>query len=187
MAVRYERRAISVEEYHRMADVGILAPDERVELLDGELVAVPPMGFPHGGAIGAITRLLTSRFSERAVIRVGLPITIPPRSEPEPDFALVPLDPKEWRDRHPAPDDVMLLIEVSDSSCDFDLRKKAPLYARAGIRDFWVVDVVDRRLIVHRDPCAGGYPLTRMLRPHEMIAPLAFPDDALNVAALTGR
>jgi len=187
MAVRYERRPISVDDYHRMADAGIFASDERVELVDGKLIAVPPMGFPHGGAMGAMTRLLSSRFSDRAEIRVGLPVIIPPRSEPEPDFTLVTLDPNEWRDRHPTPPDVMLLIEVSDSSRAFDLRDKALVYARAGIRDFWVVDVVDRRLIVHRDPSAERYALTRVLHPLDTIAPLVFPSDELSVGAMTGR
>jgi len=109
------------------------------------------------------------------------------RSEPEPDFALVGLDENEWRDRHPVAGDVLLLIEVADSSRDFDLRKKAPVYARAAVPEFWVVDVVDRRLIVHRNPVAGRYALTTMLRPGERIAPLAFPGEELEVVAMTGR
>ncbi len=86
IAIRYERRPISVDDYHRMADAGIFAPEERVEPIDGKLIAVPRVGFPHGGAMGAMTRLLSSRFSDRAEIRVGLPVIIPPRSEPDPDF-----------------------------------------------------------------------------------------------------
>jgi len=187
MAVNYARRPISVLDYHRMAEVGILAPDERVELLDGELIAVPPMNSPHGGGITGINQLLAHRFYGRALVRVGLPVTIDDHSEPEPDFALVGLEENEWRDRHPVAGDVLLLIEVADSSRDFDLKKKAPIYARAALPEFWVVDVVDRRLIVHRDPVAGRYAMTRVLRPGERIAPLAFPADELEVVALTGR
>ncbi|HMD02150.1 MAG TPA: Uma2 family endonuclease [Candidatus Baltobacteraceae bacterium] len=186
MAISYERRPISVEDYHRMADAGIFAPDERVELLDGELIAVPPMGSPHGGAIGAITRLLTQRLNDRAAIRVQLPVIVDPRSEPEPDFAIVPLDAREWRDRHPVAADVLFLIEVADSSREFDLRKKAPVYARAGIAEVWVVDVVDRRLIVHREPTRDGHALTHILPQNSRIAPLAFPHEEFEVVAFTG-
>lgn len=187
MVSSYARRPISVEDYHRMADAGIFAPDERVELLDGELIAVPPMNSPHGGGITGINQLLTHRFYGRALVRVGLPVIVDDRSEPEPDFALVGLEENEWRDRHPIASDVLLLIEVSDTSRDFDLKKKAPVYARASIPEFWVVDVVDRRLILHRDPVAGRYTLTKVLRPGQRIAPLAFPADELDVTAMTGR
>ena len=186
MAVNYERRAITVEDYHRMAEAGIFAPDERVELLDGELIAVAPMGSPHGGAIGAINRLLTQRFNDRAIVRVQLPVIVDARSEPEPDFAIVPLDPREWRDRHPTPADVLFLIEVSDSSREFDLKRKAPTYGRAGIAELWVVDVIDRRLVVHREPTREGYALTHILHQDARIAPLAFPQETFEVIALTG-
>ncbi len=187
MAVSYARRPISVADYHRMAEAGIFAPDERVELLDGELIAVPPMNSPQGGGITGINALLTHRFYGRAFVRVGLPVIVDDLSEPEPDFALVPLAENQWRDRHPVAADVLLLIEVSDTSRDFDLKKKAPVYARACIPEFWVVDVVDRRLIVHRAPSGGRYTRTFVLQPGERIAPLAFPVDQLDVTAMTGR
>jgi Uma2 family endonuclease len=186
MAIQYERRRVSVEDYHRMADIGIFAPDERVELLDGELIAVPPTNSPHAGAVGAIARLLTVRLYDLALVRAQLPVIVDPFSEPEPDIAIVPLEPGEWRDRHPVPADVLLLIEVADSSRDFDLRRKGPTYARAAVREYWVVDVVERRLFVHREPSAAGYAVTHILRPGESIAPLAFARESFAVVAFTG-
>jgi len=186
MAVNYQRRAISVEDYHRMAEAGVFAADERVELLDGELIEVPPMGSPRGGGITAITDLLTGRLRGRASVRVQLPVIVDAHSEPEPDFAIVPLDPREWRDRHPTARDVLLLVEVSDSSRDFDLHKKAPVYARAAIRELWVVDVVDRRIVMHRAPKGGRYTMIRIFKAGERLAPLAFPGDDFDVRAMTG-
>ncbi len=187
MAVSYARRPISVEDYHRMADAGIFAPDERVELLDGELIVVPPMNSPHGGGITGINALLAHQFYGRALVRVGLPVIVDDYSEPEPDFALVGMEENEWRDRHPVASDVLLLIEVSDTSRGFDLKQKAHVYARASIPEYWVVDVVDQRLFVQRNPVAGRYATTQVLRPGERIASLAFPADELEVTAMTGR
>ncbi len=127
MAVRYERRPISVDDYHRMANAGIFAPDERVELLDGELIAVAPMNSRHAGANAAVDRALTIRFNGRATVRVQLPIFLSDRSEPEPepDLALVGLDPSEWRERHPLPGDVLhsgeALAPLASPGDDFEV------------------------------------------------------------------
>ena len=187
MAIHYERRPISVDDLTRMEAAGIFDPDERVELLDGEIITVPPMNPPHAGGITAITRLLTMRFNDVAYVRVQVSLPLGPFSQPLRDFALTGLDANEWRSRDPRPDEVLLVIEVAESSRNVDLYKKAPLYARAGIADFWVVDLIERRLVVHREPLGESYALTRILQAHETIAPLAFPDARFDVAALTGR
>ncbi len=186
MAIEYERRRISVADYHRMDDAGIFDPDERVELLDGELIAVPRMGSRHAGAVGAIARLLSHRLYDVAFVRVQLPVVVDEYSEPEPDIAAVAFDAGEYRERHPSVADVLLLIEASDTTRDYDLRKKGPIYARAGIREYWVVDVAERHLLVHREPAPFGYALTRVLRPGETVSPLAFPGERFEVVALTG-
>jgi Uma2 family endonuclease len=186
MAIAYERRLISVDDYHRMYEAGVFAPDERVELVDGELIAVPPMGPRHAGAIGRLTRLFTSRLGDRVLVRVQLPVIVDDRSEPEPEFVLVPPDPYDYADRHPQPADVLLLVEVSDSSRDFDRRKKVPLYARAGIHEVWLLDVVDRRLLVFRDPSGGAYRTKSTLAQGNDVAMLAFPDERFTVAEILG-
>jgi Uma2 family endonuclease len=186
MALDYTRRPITIEEYHRMDEAGIFAPGERVELLDGELIAVPPMGSPHAGSSGAINAILIRRIGARATVRPGLPIVIHPYSEPEPDFAIVTNSLSQWRDRHPEPGDVLFIVEVSSASLHFDLGRKAEAYSRAGIAEYWVVDVDNRRLVVHREPSAEGYGLTHILFPGDQVSPLAFPGEAFDVADFTG-
>ena len=183
----YQIRPITVDDYHRMAEAGIFGPDERVELVDGELIAVPPMGPRHAGGIGRLNRLLTARFNDRALVRVQCPVIVDPHSEPEPEFVLVPPDADDWSDRHPVAGDVLLLVEVSDSTRSFDLRKKVPLYARAGIRETWVLDVVDRRLLVFREPREGRYFVTSVLRDGDEVALLAFPEERFSVDQILGR
>jgi Uma2 family endonuclease len=186
MAIAYERRPISVDEYHQMFEAGVFGPDERVELIDGELIAVPPMGPRHAGGVRRLNRLFTSRLGDRALVSVQCPVIVDDRSEPEPEFVILPPDPGDYSDRHPRPADVLLLVEVSDSSRDFDSRKKVPLYARAAIREVWLLDVADCRLLVFRDPVAGVYESTLVLADRDEIAMLAFPEERFSVAEVLG-
>lgn len=186
MAIAYERRPISVADFHRMGEAGIFDPEERVELLDGEVVLVPPMGPRHAGAIARITRLLTSRLNDRALVRVQLPAIVDDYSEPLPDFVVTPLDETYYSDRHPVAADVLLLIEVSESSLTYDRGKKLTAYARERIQEYWVVDLVDRRLSVFRDPSSGSYGAPAILAPVDEVVPLAFPDEHFAVKDIVG-
>jgi Uma2 family endonuclease len=186
MATEYARRPISVDDFHRMEDAGIFDPDERVELLDGELIAVPPMKPPHGGPMTSLNMLFVRRLGDRVDVRVGLPIILDTYSEPLPDFALVVSAGDGWSERHPEPPDVALLVEVAYSSRSFDLKRKAAAYSRGGISEYWVVDVKERRLVVHRDPGPDGYRLVQMFSPPGTVSPLAFPDESFDVEALLG-
>ena len=152
-----KQRLWTVEEYHRMVDTGILAPDERVELLEGQIVlmdAKKPL-------LSAITQwtadYLKTLLAGVADIRIHEPIHLNFCSEPEPDIAVVQLDSRNYFDYHPRPEEVFLVIEVADSTLKFDCKNKAALYAKAGIADYWVVDVSQQQVFVFRDPGTKTY------------------------------
>jgi Uma2 family endonuclease len=169
-------RRLSVQEYHRMAESGILQPDERVELLDGQIIKMAAKGTAHSAAVTRIEKLLRSRLGDRVLLRFQDPIHLNDHSEPEPDIAVVQADPTDYEDHHPTPAEVFLLIEVSDSTLKFDCEVKAPAYARSGIQECWVLDVNARKLRVYRVPDAAGYQSESILSEELSIAPLAFPD-----------
>lgn len=185
--VELKRRRFSVKDYHRMFEAGVLTEDDDVELLEGEIVEMSQKGSPHQGTVDRLNRLFTSRLADRVIVRVHGPVLLASvESEPQPDVAL--LVPREdfYTGGHPEPDDVLLLVEVMDSSVVKDRRVKLPLYARAGIAETWLVDLTTECVEVHRRPGPAGYADSRTLRRGEPLAIQAFPDVALTVADLLG-
>jgi hypothetical protein len=184
MAVDVERarRCFTIEEYEKMAATGILAQDERVELIDGEIVEMSPVGDPHAAAVDKLTQLLGSRFGERALVRVQGPVRVPPRSIPQPDLAL--LRPRSYRRKSATTTDVPLVIEVSDTSLQYDRTVKLRLYARAGIPEYWIADVNTDTVEVYRSPSGERYANRQVLAHGESIAPLAFPDVVIPIQAI---
>lgn len=181
------RRRFTVDEYHRMGEAGILCRPERVELIEGEIVQMAPMGPPHMSVVARIAKAFASSLGDRAIVWTQGPVVLRALgSEPEPDVTL--LRPKEdfYRSGHPEPRDVLLIMEVMDSSAAYDRRVKAPLYARAGIAEVWLVDVTTSTVEVHRGPSAEGYAERRMVGRDDALAPLAFPDLPLRGRDLTG-
>lgn len=149
-------RAFTVGEYYRLARHGILTENDRVELLDGRIYEMAPIGSAHAQCVRRLTELLVRRATPRAVVSVQNPVRLNDRSEPEPDVAL--LEPQDvYGRRHPRPEDVLLLIEVADTSPDFDRDVKSLLYARAGIRELWVVALGEQRVHAYRRPGPDGY------------------------------
>ncbi len=176
-----QRRRFNVGEYYAMAEAGILGPDERVELLDGEIVVMAPIGNRHAFCVDWLTRFWILALAELAIVRIQNPVRLNDSSEPEPDITLL-----AWRDdfyasAHPGPQDVLLLIEVADSTADSDRNEKLPLYARAGIPEVWIVNLRDRRVEVYTEPDGVGYNIVRYYGPGDSVAPLHFPDIALEV------
>ena len=151
------RHRLKLHDYHRLGEAGILGEDDRVELLEGQLVDMSPIGPRHALVVDALNELLVLAVAGLAVVRVQNPIVLDDASEPQPDFTLLRKPWHGYPDAHPRPPDVYLLIEVADSSLEFDLGAKLELYARAGIREFWVVDLTSNRVLVHRDPREGRY------------------------------
>jgi Uma2 family endonuclease len=182
MVLDVHRRRISVAGYHRMFSAGVFRPDERVELIRGELIAMPPMGAPHRAGTNRLNRLLTERFNNRAVVQVQCPVIVNDDSEPEPDFAVLAWDPTGHEGRDPGPGDTLLMIEVGFSSRRFDRRVKVPLYAETGVPEVWLVDLVERTLLLYRDLAGCEYATVRVAHPGEAIACAAFPDDSIQVS-----
>jgi len=135
------RHRITVEEYYRMAEVGLLAPDARVELIEGEIIDMAPQGVTHASVIRRLARLLLLAAGTRASVSVQLPLRLDQFSEPEPDFTLLKWREDEYAATHPGPSDTLLVIEVSQSSLQYDRSRKLPLYARHGVPEVWIIDV----------------------------------------------
>ena len=165
-----------------MAEAGILAPDERVELLDGEIIVMPPIGNWHASNVDLFTNTFPAQLYGRAVVRVQNPVRLDGNSQPQPDVMLLRWRDDFYRDGHPGPADVLLLIEVSDSSVDFDRNEKLSAYAAAGIPEVWIVNRPDRRIESYSDPDRRPIRHGAVLRtPAKASAPRAFPDIVLQV------
>ena len=187
MADAVTRRRFTIEEYHRMGELGILADDERLELIAGHIVVREPIGSRHAGTVDHLARLWISRLGERAIVRVQNPVVLPAEvSEVQPDIMLLAPRADFYTAAHPTPRDVLLLIEVADTSLLLDRRVKMPLYARGGIRETWLGDLTTGRVDVHRDVTAGRYASVRTFSAAQRLAPEAFPDVSLTVAELLG-
>src|SRR5919108_2319037 len=187
MAEAVTRRRFTIEEYHRMGEVGILGDDERLELIAGHIVVREPIGSRHAGCVDHLTRLWTSRLGEHAIVRVQNPVVLPhDASELQPDLML--LAPREdfYTRAHPTPADVLLLIEVADTSLLLDRRVKMPLYARGAVREAWLCDLTTGRVDVHRDLTAGRYASVRTYTAPQQLTVQAFPDVTVGVAELLG-
>lgn len=186
MAIDYQRRPITVEEYHRMGELGFFGPEERVELLDGELIAVPPVGESHASAIERLNWYFITRLGERAGVRPQLPTRVSRISEPEPDFAIVVRRADFHASGHPQPPETFALVECADSSLRYDRGKKLSAYARGGVREYWIVNLVEACVEVYGDPNDVGYGRSQIARAGESLAFAAFPDVAFSVAELLG-
>ncbi len=151
------RHRLSRRDYYRLGEAGILGEGDRVELLEGQLVDMSPIGPRHAIVTENLNELLVRGFADRARVRCQNPVVLDDGSEPQPDFALVRRPWRGYPATHPGPDDIFLLIEVADSSLDFDRTVKRELYARAGIREFWIVDLTTDGVLVHRRPSGGVY------------------------------
>lgn len=173
---------LTVLDYHRMIDAGVFDEDDHVELIEGVLVDMTPQSPPHAHVIQKLNAALVRGVGEAFDVRVQLPLTVSDLSEPEPDFAVVPSD--EGAIEHPKT--AVLVIEVARGSLKRDRVLKAPLYARAGVREYWISDVEGRVVEVFRDPepAAGRYASTATVRAGSFVSPSAFPALKIAVAAL---
>jgi len=167
-----------------MAKTGVLPPDARVELLDGEIIDRSPIGPPHGGVTKRLIHHFTQLAKGRWLVSVQDPLQLDEHSEPEPDLMLLKVVPDFYATRHPGPGDVFLLIEVADTSLDYHREKKLPAYGRAGISEVWIVNLEDRTVEVYRQPQAAGCGSTTVLRPGDKASPSAFADAVVDVAEL---
>jgi Uma2 family endonuclease len=190
MAVQIERRAerkkFSIEEYYRLAEAGILREDERVELLEGEIYEMPPIGWVHVNRVNRLTAVFSRNLGPSAIVSVQNPVQIGEFSAPQPDVVLLRPADDFITGRLPGPADVLLLVEVSDTSLDYDLEKKLPLYARAGIPEVWIVDVQAQTIRVYSNPDGDTYPGYREAKRGETLTPELLPEVSIRVEEILG-
>jgi Uma2 family endonuclease len=177
-------RRWSVAEYHRLGELGVFGPDERLELIVGEILPMSPIKSPHAAATTVVHLALLPVFGAGWVVRTQLPLTLGEDSEPQPDVAVVSGDPSDYWDAHPK--SAALIVEVSDATLRFDQTEKATLYARAGIPEYWVLNLPQRRLEVRRDPDlpTGQYRSVSSRGDGETVSPLAAPGTTIAVSDL---
>lgn len=178
------RHRLTVDEYYRMAEVGLLAPDARVELIEGEIIDMAPPGSRHSGVISFLNQAITTAVGRSAIVSVQLPLRLSQMSEPQPDFTVLRRRKDFYSRNHPTAADVLLLIEVSDSSARYDRQIKLPLYARHGVHEFWQVDVSKRELSMFRSPQDGNYAeVTTTKAPGELV-PELLPQARIDLTGL---
>jgi Uma2 family endonuclease len=178
------RRRFTVHDYHRMGEAGILHEDDRVELIEGEIVEMAAIGTRHFTCVNQLTRLLVRGVGDAAIVSVQNPVRLDEHSEPQPDLTVLRV--RDYRESLPMPEDVLLLIEISDTTLSYDRGVKLPLYARAGIREVWIVDLQGEIIERHTDPSGSGYRRVERARRGEALAPLTFSELTLRVDAVLG-
>ncbi len=181
------RRRFTVEEYERMGEVGIFDPDDRVELLDGEIVSMSPIGPKHAGVVNRLCARLWAAVTDRATVIPQNPVRLLPRSEPQPDVTVARARRDFYQSAHPTAEDILLVIEVADSSLRTDRAVKVPIYARQGVVEVWLVDLAADVVHVHSDPRDGEYRTIRTLNSDDVLVPIAVPGVELTVAEVLGR
>lgn len=179
-------RLITTADYHRMAEVGILAEDEQVELIAGQIIQKMPKGSAHSALCKRIEKLIEKLLGDKVLVRLQDPVQLDLYSEPEPDIAVVHPSDNFYEDSHPGPDEIFAIIEVADSTLARDLSTKATLYAAAGITDYWVVNVQEKQLHIFREPGADGYQRQTILKAQQSTHLLAFPEGVITVQACFG-
>jgi Uma2 family endonuclease len=182
MSARLHR--FSVTDYHRMAEAGVFAPDQRTELLDGEIIDMMPIGPFHGSVVRRLNNFFAQLGAGRWVVDCQNALRLNEQSEPLPDGVLLHTDVSDYTDRHPGPEDVFLLVEVADSSLTYDRERKLPAYSKAGLQEFWMVNLVQRNVEVFRGPGQQGYSTGEVFQPGQQVSPAAFPEVVVDVANL---
>lgn len=178
------RHRITVADYHRLTEAGVLGADDRVELLDGQLVDMSPIGPRHAVVVDALMYSLIGTVAERALVRVQQPVVLDTRNEPQPDITVVRRPWRGYPETHPGPGDVFLLVEVADTSLATDRGAKRELYARAGIAEYWLADLTTDRVHVHRKPANGSYGVTATIGRRGVLKIEALPGAAVDAAAI---
>ena len=183
MAVR--NRRFTADEYQRMGETGILSPGDRVELIDGDVLAMTPIVPRHAASVDRANRAFVRSLSgDEAIVRVQSPIRLSLYTEPEPDISLLRPRADFYASAHPGPADVLLVVEVADSSIDFDRDVKAYVYAQSGVPEYWLVDLTEDRVVRHTSPSGGAYQLVEPLPPDARVAPGGLPQCLLRAGDL---
>ena len=186
MSVQTQKRLFTVQEYHLMSEAGVFANHERVELIEGEIIQMAAIGTRHASCVKRLNRRFSVIPEEIAILGVQDPIQLTERTEPQPDVVLLQPRADYYETAHPIPSEVLLLVEVSDSTVNFDRDVKVPNYARSGIQEVWLWDLEANCLEVYREPTANGYTSIQKFERGEIVSPLAFPDFQVSVDLILG-
>ena len=172
-----KKRLFTRKEYHAMGKAGIFAPNERMELLEGEIIVMSPVGNRHAFCVDSLNyEFAALNISRRAIVRVQNPAATSPTSEPEPDLMLMAYKDDRYLSGHPNPQDILLLVEVADSSLGYDTNVKLRHYAQSGVSETWIADLRNDQIVSHTEPSPEGYLVSRIYRLGDTISPTAFPD-----------
>lgn len=186
MAVQFAKYHFNVSEYYRMLEAGILSGDDHVELIDGEIIRMTPIGTHHAACVDRFNSLLNRYPGLDAIVRVQSSIRLSDFSEPQPDIALLRPRDDYYANQHPGPADVLLVIEVADSSLEYDRGVKAALYAAAAIPELWIVDLSNEVIEVYSQPAGGEYGATKVAGRGESFTAHSIPGLSLSVDAVLG-
>jgi Uma2 family endonuclease len=180
------KHLFSVEDWHRMGEMGFFLPDTRAELIEGEIIDMAPIGSSHAGHVNRLNHLFSTQIAGSAIVSVQNPVKLGNFSEPQPDMMVLRFDPHFYSKTHPTPDDVLLLIEVSDTTVRYDRNVKKPLYARYGIIEYWLVNLKDNCIEVYLKPQAQDYTLIHIKHKNEIIVPSQLPQITIAVSDVLG-
>ena len=186
MSRQLAKHWISVDEYERMGRAGIFGDNARLELLEGEIYEMSPIGSPHAACVKFLGALLNRLFNGKFIVSTQDPIRLNDFSEPQPDIALLRWRDDFYRHAHPTPDDVLLVIEVADSTVETDRSYKMPLYAQAGIAEAWLVNLPEEQVELFAAPANGVYQISRIFKRGEVVQSQKIKDLAINVSELLG-
>ena len=181
MPVERTRRAFSVSDYYRLAEIGVLKEDDRVELIEGDIFEMSPIGKRHAGCVLKISTQLSRRLGDSALVNVQNPVRLNDFSEPQPDVAVLKPRADFYAEAHPTPDDVLVVVEVADATVRFDRGVKVPLYARAGVPEVWLVDLERDEVEVYSRPANGVYQDVRRAGRGQQLSSQHLPSLALSV------
>jgi Uma2 family endonuclease len=182
MVVAQQPRRWTRDEYDRMVEAGILGPEDRVELIEGEILSMSPQKSPHATGVQLAGDLLRALLRPGFVVRNQLPLALATDSEPEPDVAVVEGSPRDYRDAHPST--ALLIVEVAEASLAYDRTVKKALYAACGIPEYWIVNLIEGVLEVHREPVGDDFRSRESLRPGAEVSPRCRPEARIQVSDL---
>ncbi|MBW4561587.1 MAG: Uma2 family endonuclease [Mojavia pulchra JT2-VF2] len=184
-----QAKRFTLDEYHRLTELGFFHEDDHIELINGEIIQMVSKGRPHETCLRRLWKELPKLVGDRATLQSQAPVTLPPNSEPEPDFAILQNRSDDYLSAHPAPTDVLLVVEVSDSSLDYDQVVKIPLYAKAGISHYWIFNLFDNHLECYSEPYQdslgkSGYANKRIILPDQIISLPGLPDLSVDLSKI---
>lgn len=186
MAVNLAKHYFTVSEYQRMGAAGVFAPEARVELIEGEIIEKSPIGSRHAACVDLITEIFNEQLRGRAIVRAQNPIVLDDFSEPKPDITILRVRSDRYRDAHPRPDDVLLVIEVADATIDYDRRVKMPLYARAGIAEALIFNLMEDQVEYFSQPQDDNYQEHSILKRGEQFTSSTVSGLTLDVETILG-